>query len=65
MSLRKQYLETREEFKIMLNCAERILVRAYADWCERHGFLYANKYIPDEWLEEPEVEMRIEETKDD
>ena len=37
---------------------------SYADWCERHGFLYANKYIPDEWLEEPEVEMRIEETKD-
>ena len=38
---------------------------SYADWCERHGFLYANKFIPDEWLEEPEVEMRIEETKDD
>ena len=34
-------------------------------WCERHGFLYADKFIPDEWLEEPEVEMRIEETKDD
>ena len=38
---------------------------SYADWCERHGFLYANKYIPEEWLDEPEVEMRIEETKDD
>ena len=37
---------------------------SYADWCERHGFLYANKYIPDEWLMEPEVEMRIERTKD-
>ena len=36
---------------------------SYADWCERHGFLYANKYIPDGWLKEPEVEMRIEETK--
>tara|TARA_B100001057_G_C22861367_1_gene954638 strand:- start:1164 stop:1496 length:333 start_codon:yes stop_codon:yes gene_type:complete len=34
MSLRKQYLETREDFKIMLSCAERILVRAYADWCK-------------------------------
>ena len=34
MSLRKQYLETREEFMLMLNCAERILVRAYADWCK-------------------------------
>lgn len=23
---------------------------SYADWCERHGFLYADKLIPDEWL---------------
>jgi len=38
---------------------------SYGDWCERHGFLYADKVIPDGWLKEPEVEMRIEETKDD
>ena len=24
----------------------------YSDWCERHGFKYAEKVIPDEWLEE-------------
>tara|TARA_Y100000289_G_C3917091_1_gene148038 strand:+ start:509 stop:934 length:426 start_codon:yes stop_codon:yes gene_type:complete len=24
----------------------------YAQWCEKHGFLYANKVIPDEWLKE-------------
>ena len=24
----------------------------YADWCEKHGFLYADKDIPDEWLTE-------------
>jgi hypothetical protein len=22
----------------------------YADWCEKHGFLYAAKRIPEEWL---------------
>jgi hypothetical protein len=22
----------------------------YADWCHRHGFLYADKEIPKEWL---------------
>ena len=22
----------------------------YGDWCNRHGFLYADKRIPDEWL---------------
>lgn len=24
----------------------------YGDWCKRHGFLYADKVIPDDWLEE-------------
>ena len=24
----------------------------YAEWCEKHGFLYADKEIPQEWLEE-------------
>ena len=24
----------------------------YADWCEKHGFLYADKDIPDAWLKE-------------
>ena len=22
----------------------------YADWCQKHGFLYADKFIPEEWL---------------
>lgn len=25
----------------------------YADWCTRHGFLFADEKIPDEWFEEP------------
>ena len=24
----------------------------YADWCQKHGFLYADKTIPEEWLNE-------------
>ena len=24
----------------------------YADWCEKHGFLYADKLIPEEWFDE-------------
>ena len=23
---------------------------SYADWCEKHGFIYADKEIPKEWL---------------
>jgi len=29
---------------------------SYGDWCEKHGFKYADKVIPDEWLEETEDE---------
>lgn len=25
---------------------------SYADWCNKHGFLYADKLIPEEWLNE-------------
>lgn len=25
---------------------------SYADWCEKHGFQYADKLIPEEWINE-------------
>jgi hypothetical protein len=25
---------------------------SYADWCNKHGFLYADKTIPEDWLNE-------------
>ena len=25
---------------------------SYGDWCDKHGFLYADKTIPEEWLNE-------------
>jgi hypothetical protein len=37
---------------------------SYGDWCKRHGFQFADKVIPDSWLLESEVEMRIERTKE-
>lgn len=27
----------------------------YAQWCDKHGFRYAHKTIPDEWLKEGET----------
>ena len=24
----------------------------YGDWCDKHGFLYADKLIPEEWIRE-------------
>ena len=29
---------------------------SYGDWCKKHGFKYADKVIPDKWLEETEDE---------
>lgn len=26
-------------------------VTTYADWCKKHGFIYADKIIPEDWLE--------------
>ena len=31
----------------------------YASWCEQHGFKWAYKTIPQEWLEEPITETKI------
>lgn len=30
----------------------------YADWCEKHGFKWAHKIIPPEWLTEASCEAR-------
>jgi hypothetical protein len=30
----------------------------YATWCEKHGFKYADKLIPAEWLAEPKRESK-------
>ncbi len=32
----------------------------YAMWCETHGFLYADKIIPKEWLDEAPTAARME-----
>lgn len=26
---------------------------SYAAWCDKHGFMWADKHIPEEWLNEP------------
>ena len=40
---------------VFTNARQKISKRSkttYADWCDKHGFLWADKYIPKEWLEE-------------
>lgn len=31
----------------------------YAAWCDKHGFLYADRWIPQAWLDEPVCELRL------
>jgi len=31
----------------------------YAMWCDKHGFMYADKWIPEEWLAEPACKVRL------
>ena len=31
----------------------------YADWCSKNGFKYADKLVPQEWLEEPPNEKSL------
>ena len=31
---------------------------SYADWCTKHGFLYADKLIPEDWFNETRTKKR-------
>ena len=31
----------------------------YAEWCDKHGFLYSDTTIPSEWLDEPSKEIDL------
>lgn len=47
---------------VFSNSKSRITKRStttYADWCEKGGFLYADKAIPQEWLKEPPNEKSL------
>ena len=32
---------------------------SYADWCEKNGFLYADKDVPQEWLDEKKKPVKL------
>lgn len=43
---------------VFSNSRQRISKKSqttYAQWCETHGFKYADKLVPPAWLAEPEV----------
>jgi hypothetical protein len=44
------HLDIRFVFQNSKNKIAKGSKTTYADWCLKHGFLYADKEIPDEWL---------------
>jgi len=51
--IKKQYpeLDIRFIFQNSKNKIRKGSPTTYGDWCNKHGFLYADKTIPQEWLD--------------
>ena len=59
--LKDQYPDLDIRF-VFSNANNRISKRSkttYAKWCEKHGFVFANKRIPSDWLKEPVSQARL------
>ena len=52
--IREQHpeLDIRFVFSNSKNKISKTSKTTYADWCERYGFLFSDKRIPQEWLDE-------------
>lgn len=52
LMIREQYphLDLRFVFSNSRNKIRKGSKTTYGDWCDKHGFQYADKRIPDEWL---------------
>ena len=57
LEVKKQYPQL--EFRFIFNNSKQKISKAsmttYARWCEKNGFKYADKKIPQEWIEEIKI----------
>ncbi len=55
LMIQKQYpeLDIRFVFSNPKTKIGKLSKTSYADWCDKFGFKYAAKSVPDEWLNEP------------
>lgn len=44
------FLDIRFVFSNSSQKISKLSKTSYADWCNKHGYLYADKLIPEEWL---------------
>lgn len=47
------HLDIRFVFSSYKKRLSKVSKTTYAQWCEKHGFLYAAKSVPQEWIDEP------------
>ena len=61
--IKEQYphLDVRFLFSNEKNKLSKKSNTTYADWCDKNGFLHANKVIPKEWLEEVKTKDTLSE----
>lgn len=60
LEIKKQYPEYDFRF-VFSSSSKRILKTSkttYGMWCEKNGFKYADRLIPDEWLQEIKEEIK-------
>ena len=53
-------LDIRFLFQNAKNRLSKTSKTTYAAWCEKHGFLWAEKYVPQEWINEKPKSKRKE-----
>ena len=53
-------IDIRFVFSSSRRCISKKSKTTYAAWCEKHGFQYADKYIPEAWLNEPTNSASLE-----
>lgn len=63
--IQSQYpdLDIRFVFDRPQNKLNKNSTTTYAVWCDKHGFKWAGKLIPVEWIKEPKNERRIDAIK--
>lgn len=66
LKIKEQYpsLDIRFVFSNEKSKLDKRSKTTYKIWCQRHGFICASKEIPEVWLTEPKVKMRIEDVRD-
>ena len=59
--IKEQYpdLDIRFLFQNANNLLRKGSKTRYSDWCEKHGFLYAHKEIPNQWLTERKKRIKL------